>query len=98
MTTSIPHFMPGDRVYYTGKKFQDRLGGKPGWIHAPVNNNLDAFVVEFPDTRNTKDPTDTDDYVMHYTHLTDRRPPTAEKKQDGPEVQPRRRAKRPDEE
>lgn len=102
MITSRPLFLPGDKVFYTGEKFKDRLNGKIGWIHAPVLNNPEAFVVEFPDTRNTKDPEDTDDYVMHFSKLTTRRPPQSEKekdkKQEGPEIQPRRRARRPEEE
>lgn len=98
MMTSPPIFLQGDKVYYTGEKFKDRLNGKPGWIHAQVNGNPYGFVVEFPDTRNAKDPKDTDDYVMPYTVLSKWRPEHVkekekekDKKQEGPEVQPRRR-------
>lgn len=99
---NTPHFLPGDKVYYNGERFKDRLNGKMGWIHAPVVNNPEAFVVEFPDTRNPKDPNDTDDYIMPVRVLTVKRPPAAEKekekKQEGPEVQPRRRRRDAEEE
>jgi hypothetical protein len=105
--TSPPIYLPGDKVYYSGEKFKERLNGKPGWIHAPVLGSTEKFVVEFPDTRNPKDPEDTDDYVMHVRVLTDRRPPASEKdhgkdkdgkKSEGPEIQPRRRKKTSEEE
>lgn len=98
MITSPPLYLPGNKVYYTGEKFKDRLHGKTGWIHAPVVNNPEAFVVEFPDTRNNKDPKDTDDYIMHVNVLTPWRPSEKEKKQEGPEIQPRRRRKDAEEE
>jgi hypothetical protein len=95
-----PLYLPGDKVYYTGEKYKERLNGKPGWIHAPVVDNPNGFVVEFPDTRNAKDQTDSDDYIMSASVLSRWRPEKApaEKKQDGPEVQPRRGRKHQEEE
>lgn len=94
MITSPPLYLPGDKVYYTGDKFKDRLNGKPGWIHWHTSDP-NVFVVEFPDTRNVKDPHDSDDYVMPVKVLTRQRPHVPEKdtkeKKDGPEIQPRRR-------
>lgn len=92
-------FMQGDAVSYTGEKYKAKLGGKKGWIHAPVTNQPGVFVVEFPDTRNNKDQNDTDDYVMSDRFLKEWRPSAAEvKKMEGPEVQPRRRHKTAEEE
>jgi hypothetical protein len=93
-------YMIGDVVYYTGTKFRDRLNGKKGWLHARVVGSSTAWVVEFPDTRNNKDKTDSDDYVMSTRVLTHQHhaAPAAEKKQEGPEVQPRRRKRDPEEE
>jgi hypothetical protein len=98
--TSSPLFLPGDKIYYTGEKYKDRLNGKPGWIHAPVNGSDTKFVVEFPDTRNSKDQEDTDDYVMHASLLSKWRPEKdpKEKKQEGPEIQPRRKRRDQEEE
>jgi hypothetical protein len=104
MPTAAPLYLPGDKVYYTGEKFKDRLHGKPGWICWQVNGNPNAFIVEFPDTRNVKDQADTDDYIMSVNVLTTRKPHVAEKdhkdnkKQEGPEIQPRRRRGKPEEE
>jgi hypothetical protein len=95
-------FMVGDVVYYTGTKFRDRLNGKKGWLHAPVENEPGVWVCEFPDTKNGKDRTDSDDYVMSTRVLTKHHTTVAveksEKKQEGPEVQPRRRKRDPEEE
>jgi hypothetical protein len=92
-------FRIGDKISYTGSRYKDKLGGKAGWIHAPVINQPGTWVVEFPDTRNNKDQNDTDDYVMPEKHLTKWHPSAAElKKIEGPEIQPRRRKKDPEEE
>ncbi len=95
-----PIYMPGDPVFYVGEKYKERLNGKKGWIHAPVIGNPNAFIVEFPDTRDAKDPDDTDDYIMPVRVLSKWRPPREDKheKHSGPEIQPRRRAKRSEEE
>lgn len=93
-----PIFMPGDTVSYVGEKYKDKLNGKKGWIHAPVQGNPMAFVVEFPDTRDPKDPEDTDDYVMPARVLTRWRAPKEDKHHAGPEIQPRRRSRRTEEE
>jgi hypothetical protein len=90
-----PIFMPGDAVYYTGEKFKTELtskDGKPfkGWIHAPVLNQDGVFVVEFPDAKDG-------DYVISGRLLSRARPAKTEK-HEGPEIQPRRRSKKPDEE
>lgn len=103
MITFPPLYLPGDKVYYTGDKYKEKLHGKPGWVHAQVKDNPYAFIVEFPETRNNKDPQDTDDYIMPYTVIDRHRPHGAEKeakekKHEGPEIQPRRRAKRQEEE
>jgi hypothetical protein len=93
-------FMIGDKVSYVGQKFRDRLHGKAGWIHAKVENQDGHFVVEFPDTANRKEnPNDTDDYVMSVKVLARFRVSPAEaKKQEGPEVSPRRKRKEQEEE
>jgi hypothetical protein len=93
-------FMVGDKVFYTGLKFKDRLNGKPGWLHAPVVNQPGSWVVEFPDTKANKDREDSDDYIMSVRVLTKQHhvAPAEHKKQEGPEVQPRRRKRDPDEE
>lgn len=92
-------FMQGDPVFYVGEKFKERLHGKKGWIHAAVNNQPGVWVCEFPDTRNGKDPNDSDDYILTTRVLSKWRPSPAEvKKQEGPEIQPRRRKKDPEEE
>lgn len=91
-------FMIGDAVFYIGSKFKDRLAGKKGWIHAPVHNQNDTWVCEFPDTRASKDQKDTDDYVMSASVLSLWRPSPAElKKAEGPDIQPRRSRKNEDE-
>lgn len=87
-------FHPGDSVYYTGEKFKTELtnkDGKPfkGWVHAPVLNQPEVFVVEFPDAKEG-------DYIMHESRLSKARPPRG-KEHDGPEIQPRRRRKAEDE-
>lgn len=100
ITTSLL-FLPGDKVFYVGEKFKGRLDGKTGWIHAAVVGNPNAFVVEFPDTKDGKDQKDSDDYVMPARVLTRARPVVEkekEKKHDGPEVHPRRRRRDPEEE
>jgi hypothetical protein len=94
-------FMVGDKVFYTGSKYADRLNGKPGWLHAPVIDQPGSWVVEFPETRSSKDRTDSDDYIMSVRVLTKQHhaaPAAEHKKQEGPEVQPRRRKRDPDEE
>lgn len=91
-------FMIGDKVFYSGDKYKDRLAGKAGWIHAPVSNQPGTWVVEFPDTRNGKDQKDSDDYVMSSQVLTRWKPSPAElKKSEGPDIQPRRSRKNEDE-
>lgn len=89
----------GDKVFYVGSKYHDRLKGKVGWLHASVQDNPHAWIVEFPDTRNPKDHNDTDDFIMPATSLTKIRPAhvPAEKK-EGPEVAPRRKRLATDEE
>jgi hypothetical protein len=97
-TFNIPKFLPGDAVSYTGSKFK-HLNGKKGWIHWPVQGVSDCFVIEFPDTKDKEKREDTDDYVMHANVLSPWHPSEKEKiKQEGPEVQPRRRRKKDDEE
>jgi hypothetical protein len=93
-------FMIGDKVFYTGQKYRDRLSGKPGWLHARVENEPGVWVVEFIDTRNNKDKQDSDDYIMSMRVLTKQHHaiPAAEKKHEGPEIQPRRRKRDPEEE
>lgn len=87
MSNYGPIFMPGDAVYYTGEKHKMALTskeGKPykGWIHAPVQNEPGAFVVWFPDTK------ESDSYVLSETNLTKARPPKSEKdKHSGPVVE-----------
>jgi hypothetical protein len=101
MMMSNELLMIGDKVYYVGQKYGDRLHGKPGWLHAPVVNEPGVWIVEFPDTRNAKDPEDTDDYIMSVNVLTRQRPHGAERKEEkkeGPEIQPRRRRRTADEE
>lgn len=94
MTMSDTMFMIGDAVFYTGEKYKGKLNGKKGWIHAPVINQPGCWITEFPGTRDTKDQNDTDDYVISQRFLTHWRPSEKElKKQEGPEVQPRRRHK-----
>jgi hypothetical protein len=94
-----PLYLPGDPVFYVGEKYKDRLNGKKGWIHAPVVGNSNAWVVEFPDTRNSKDQKDTDDYIMSGDVLSKWRPSPAElKKMEGPEIQPRRHRGNPEDE
>jgi hypothetical protein len=92
--SNVPFFMPGDPVSYVGEKYKERLHGKKGWIHWYVNGNPNAFVVEFPDTRNPKDPDDVDDYIMPARVLAPWRPSEKDK---GPEIQPRRRHRYEDE-
>jgi len=82
-----PIFMPGDAVYYTGEKHKQTLSnkeGKPfkGWIHAPVQNEEDVFVVWFPDTK------EQDSYVLKAQDLAKARPVKAvEKVHEGPVVE-----------
>jgi hypothetical protein len=95
---TVPMFMQGEPVFYVGEKFREKLHGKKGWIHAPVVGSTSTFIVEFPDTRNGKDMNDSDDYVMPARVLSKWRPSPAEvKKQEGPEVAPRRRRNDPEE-
>lgn len=95
----VSQFQIGDAVFYIGDRFKDRLGGKKGWIHAPVINQPGTWITEFPDSRNNKDHNDTDDYVMSEHYLSKWKPSDKElKKQEGPEVQPRRRHKTAEEE
>lgn len=89
MSDSSPIFQPGDPVMYTGKKFRQELytkEGKPlkGWIHARVRGNPDAFVVEFPEAKES-------DYIMPRKVLGEWRQPKATEKHDGPEISPRRK-------
>jgi hypothetical protein len=88
--------MEGDRVFYTGERFKEKLHGKPGWLHASVTNQPGVWVVEFPGTRNSKDQKDTDDYVMSSKWLT-KKNIAPDKKKDGPEIQPRRSRRSDDE-
>ncbi len=87
MSNYGPIFMPGDAVYYTGEKHKMALTGKEGkpykgWIHAPVQNEEGAFVVWFPDTK------ESDSYVLSAANLTKARPPKSEKdKHSGPVVE-----------
>lgn len=87
MSKHGPIYMPGDAVYYTGEKHKQVLSnkdGKPhkGWIHAPVQNEDDTFVVWFPDTK------EQDSYVLHARDLGKARPiKTVEKVNDGPVVE-----------
>lgn len=87
MSNHGPIFMPGDAVYYTGEKYKQELSGKEGkpfrgWIHAPVLNQDDTFVVWFPDTK------EQDSFVLHASRLSKARPPkTVEKTNDGPIVE-----------
>lgn len=88
MFESKPIFQPGDPVMYTGTRFRQDLytkEGKPlkGWIHARVRGNPNAFVVEFPEAKDS-------DYVMPVSKLAPWRQPKAEK-HNGPEISPRRR-------
>lgn len=75
-------FFPGDKVVSS----VDR--SKVGWIHATVGNHSDAYVVFFPDTK------EQDSYIMHADSLTVYH--AAPGKQDGPEIQPRRKKKEDD--
>lgn len=97
MSNYGPIFMPGDAVYYTGEKLKEELTskeGKPyrGWIHAPVLNEEGAFVVWFPDTK------ESDSYVIGASNLTKARPPK-QKEHSGPVVEhmPNRKKKSEDE-
>lgn len=82
-----PIYMPGDAVYYAGERFKQELSnkeGKPfkGWIHAPVLNQENTWVVWFPDTK------ESDSYVIHASRLSKARPPKAvERVNDGPVVE-----------
>lgn len=91
-------FMIGDPISYIGEKFKGRLSGKKGWIHAPVANSTGMWVTEFPDTRDPKDRSDSDDYIMGERVLSKWKTSPAElKKQQGPEIAPRRHRKDPEE-
>lgn len=89
MSNHGPIYMPGDAVYYNGNKASLKQAltnkdGKPlkGWIHAPVTNEREKFVVWFPDTK------ESDSYLIHQDDLTKARPPKAvEKKHEGPVVE-----------
>jgi hypothetical protein len=87
MSNYGPIFMPGDAVYYTGEKHKQALSnkeGKPfkGWIHAPVGGEEGAFVVWFPDTK------ESDSYVLSADNLTKARPIVkVEKAHEGPVVE-----------
>lgn len=87
MSNYYPIFMPGDAVYYTGEKHKQSLSGKEGkphrgWIHASVQNEPGAFVVWFPDTK------ESDSYVLSADNLTKARPIVkVEKSHDGPVVE-----------
>lgn len=90
----IAMFTAGEAVYYNGEKLKQELtakDGKPykGWIHAPVMNEENAFVVFFPDTK------DQDSYVLSGVNLTKARPPRIDKIQTGPIIEhmPTRRRK-----
>lgn len=93
MSNHTPIFMPGDRVFYVGSNERIKAElttkeGKPyiGWIHAPVQNVEDKYVVEFPDTK------EGDSYLMWGSNLSHHRPAKTDKV-EGPEIQPRRRKK-----
>lgn len=85
--SEIDTFMPGDKVFYNGEKFKGELTreGKPlaGWIHALVQNEDDVYVVEFPDAKDG-------DYIIPARLLSRARPAKTEKN-EGPEIQPRRK-------
>jgi hypothetical protein len=86
MSNYSPIYMPDDKVFYTGEKFKQELtrDGKPltGWIHAAVQNEKGAWVVWFPETK------ESDSYILHEENMSHYRPSKAER--TGPEVQPRR--------
>jgi len=88
MSNHGPIFMAGDAVYYNGEKHKQALSnkeGKPfkGWIHAAVQNEPGAFVVWFPDTK------ESDSYVLSAQNLTKARPIVEKvtKTHDGPVVE-----------
>lgn len=63
-----------DKVTYVGNRFSKELGGKMGWIIAPVNNEDHKYVVEFGD----------DAYVVNESSLTHFKATSI--KESGPEI------------
>ena len=91
-------FQAGDPVFYSGEKFRSELNAKDGksikgWIVAPVHNQPGAYVVWFPETK------ESDSFILAEDHLTKARPPRIDKVKDGPLVEhmPARRRKGEDE-
>jgi hypothetical protein len=81
--------MPGDVVTYCGESLRQELGGKMGFIHAPVLNADNVYVVFFPDTK------EQDSYVINESNL---RRYIVNDKANGPVIAPRRRRHDEDEE
>lgn len=86
MSDHGPIYMPGDAVYYVGEKFNQKLTnkeGKPlkGYIHASVTNQDGAWVVWFPDTK------ESDSFIMSAANLSKARPPKVERAHEGPIVE-----------
>ena len=79
-------FSRDDRVVYTGSKYAGELGGKIGFVVAPVDRQPGAWVIDFP----------SDSYVMSERVLEKYRPST--KDENVPEVHTRRRRRSDDEE
>jgi hypothetical protein len=94
---SISLFQAGDAVFYNGPRFKQELvakDGKPfkGWIHATVKNQPGAYVVWFPETK------ESDSFIMSEANLTKARPPRIDKMDDGVVIEhmPYRRRKSED--
>jgi hypothetical protein len=80
-------FMQGQKVFYVGQKHRQTLTreGKPlvGWIHAAVEGAEGTYVVFYPETKHQ------DSYILSQDDLSEYRP-AAGKREDGPEIAPRR--------
>ena len=75
-------FMIGDCVVYVGDKIKSLNSKAKAWLHAKVDNEPGAWVVEYSDTKQR------DSYIIDEKNLRHYQPTKAEK-QSGPEVQPR---------
>jgi len=86
-------FMQGDAVFYVGEKLKQELSGKDGkshkgWIHARVQGEKNAYVVWFPDTK------DSDSFIIDGRNLDKVRPPKVQKgTEGGPDIMPVRKRK-----
>jgi hypothetical protein len=83
-----PIFMPFDKVSYTGTRFAKELHGDLGIVLTRVQNQPSHYVVDFSK----------ESYVLHESYLMPFQQSPDKKKHTGPEVEPRRKRAKSEEE